>query len=164
MKQTAALCLLRLVRANPKVVPYQQTASRMCQLLNERQLVRVPPGPLSPSLCLYSLCPYHPPYVLTSLCPYLPMSLPPYAHTSLCPYLPMSLPPSLCPYLPPYVLTSLPMSLPPSLCPYLPMSLPPYALTSLCPYLPMSLPPYASLVGCGHSIYQSAHRIGHSQS
>ncbi|KAL5503628.1 hypothetical protein EMCRGX_G010605 [Ephydatia muelleri] len=38
VKQTAALCLLRLVRANPKVVPYQQTASRMCQLLNERQL------------------------------------------------------------------------------------------------------------------------------
>ena len=38
VKQTAALCLLRLLRTNPKAVPIDSHAARIVQLLNDRHL------------------------------------------------------------------------------------------------------------------------------
>ena len=36
VKQTAALCLLRLLRVNPRLIPIDQHAARIVQLLNDR--------------------------------------------------------------------------------------------------------------------------------
>ena len=126
VKQTAALCLLRLIRANPKVVPYQQSATRMCQLLNERQLVR-----------LYYFTSL--PYPLTSPIPFPPLS--PYLHP-LSPYLP-----PLSPHFPPLSLTSsIPYPLISLLYPLtlpilLPQSLNPLPPPSPIPYPPLCLSP-----------------------
>ena len=39
VKQTAALCLLKLLRMSPKAIPIDQHAARIVQLLNDRHLV-----------------------------------------------------------------------------------------------------------------------------
>jgi len=39
VKQTAALCLLKLVRTDPKCFSHKEYGSRICQLLNDRHLV-----------------------------------------------------------------------------------------------------------------------------
>ena len=40
VKQSAALCLLRLIRANPDSVPMSEWASRVIHLLNDQHMVR----------------------------------------------------------------------------------------------------------------------------
>lgn len=46
VKQSAALCLLRLYRTSPDLVPMGEWAARVVHLLNDQHLVRVtPPTP-----------------------------------------------------------------------------------------------------------------------
>lgn len=46
VKQSAALCLLRLYKASPDLVPMGEWTARVVHLLNDQHMVR--PGPLSP--------------------------------------------------------------------------------------------------------------------
>ena len=39
VKQTACLCLLRLLRVDPKMIPLEQHASRIVKFLNDKHLV-----------------------------------------------------------------------------------------------------------------------------
>ena len=50
VKQSAALCLLRLYKASPDLVPMGEWTARVVHLLNDQHMVRpLPhPGPLSP--------------------------------------------------------------------------------------------------------------------
>lgn len=45
VKQSAALCLLRLYRTSPDLVPMGEWAARVVHLLNDQHLVRVTPTP-----------------------------------------------------------------------------------------------------------------------
>ena len=42
VKQTAALCLLKLLRVNPKAIPIDQHAAKIVQLINDKHLVSKP--------------------------------------------------------------------------------------------------------------------------
>lgn len=48
VKQSAALCLLRLYKASPDLVPMGEWTARVVHLLNDQHMVR----PLPPSECL----------------------------------------------------------------------------------------------------------------
>lgn len=39
VKQTAALCLLKMLRVNPKAIPIDQHAAKIVQLINDKHLV-----------------------------------------------------------------------------------------------------------------------------
>ena len=41
VKQTAALCLLKMLRVNPKAIPIDQHAAKIVQLINDKHLVRL---------------------------------------------------------------------------------------------------------------------------
>lgn len=41
VKQTAALCLLKMLRVNPKAIPIDQHAAKIVQLINDKHLVSV---------------------------------------------------------------------------------------------------------------------------
>ena len=40
VKQTAALCLLKMLRVSPKLIPIDQHAAKIVQLLSNKNLVR----------------------------------------------------------------------------------------------------------------------------
>lgn len=56
VKQTAALCLLKMLRVNPKAIPIDQHAARIVQLINDKHLVSVSPPP--PTFCVETIYMY----------------------------------------------------------------------------------------------------------
>lgn len=59
VKQSAALCLLRLYRTSPDLVPMGEWAARVVHLLNDQHLVRVTPTPEVELLRLSHSHPHH---------------------------------------------------------------------------------------------------------
>ncbi len=69
VKQTAALCLLRLLRVNPQAVSIDQYAVKIVQLINEKHMVRAPPPPQCVCVCVcYCPPPTHTQGVVTAAC------------------------------------------------------------------------------------------------
>jgi hypothetical protein len=62
VKQSAALCLLRLYKASPDLVPMGEWTARVVHLLNDQHMVRPKPLATVPSTCPHpatpkALCP-----------------------------------------------------------------------------------------------------------
>lgn len=63
VKQSAALCLLRLYKASPDLVPMGEWTARVVHLLNDQHMVRPRPPPGGP--CPDHCCPGRPCVLLT---------------------------------------------------------------------------------------------------
>ena len=54
VKQTACLCLVKLIRVDPKVINHNEYSSRFIQLLNDKHLVSCLPTYVCSYPCVYS--------------------------------------------------------------------------------------------------------------